>query len=323
MSTFDTANDWFKSNAVSYASTGSEKSQADINKQLAAIAEEERKRLQKEKQDYIDMFEPEDKEFDYKVYEGISDDEMKKIAEGEYNDYYNDSNSSIDYEYDGEIKEADANISEAKDSAKEDSGIVTEDLDDDIKEFRDSAYVKGILDSTIVGSKNTELDEIADDEIIKIIEAMENDVNIANESKLDAKYDMDSSKKDLLTDYGNKVDKHIKTQTSDQNKEKDKIDDLNNATKKEEEAFGKFKQDIVTAKSKEYDDEFAALQKHEARYGYSGTRAAHYEKRVQAANSYYRQYPVDQAMDMIRANPELSELLGHEYNKFVQGYRNA
>ena len=324
MSVFKEANKWFEEeNNKAKASSNSSESLNDINEQLEALAEEERVRLEKEKQDYIDMFKPEDKEFVYKEFEGLTDEEIKKLAEEKYNDYYNDGNSEIESEYNEEISDAENDIIEAEKESKDNSTEVNETLEDDVKDFRDSAYVRGILDSSITSSKNTQLDGIASEDLDKIIAQLESEIKVANELKVEAQKDKDSDKKKLSSDYSSKVDGQVKSSTTDREREKDKVESYNKLTKKEQEAFEKLKLDIADDKGKEYDKQQKADNELEAIYGYSGDRAKHYEKRVATAKAYYDKFDSDEVFDMIKSNPALSRLLGYEYNKFVQSYRNA
>ncbi len=324
MGVFDSVGKWFEGESKSVQkATSNDDNSASINQELEALAEEERKRLEKEKQDYIDMFKPDDKDFVYKEYEGLSDEEIERLAKEEYESYYNDGKSTIESEYSEDINDADEDIENAENKSDKDSEIVSENLEDDVIDFRDSAYVKGILDSSIVGSKNTELDGLASEELDKIIAGLEHEIKLANDLKAEAEKEKLESGKKLESSYNGKVDGNIKSQTSDREKEKEKVEKYNKATTKEQEEFEKYKLDIADQKGKDYDTQLQAELKKEARYGYSGDRATHYNKRVESAKAYYDKFDKDEVLDMIKSNPALSELLGYEYNKFVRSYRNA
>ena len=319
MGVFDSIGDW--TNDVSQSSN--EQSKEELNKLLEVFEAQERERLKREKIAYIEMFKPEDKEFVYKQFEGLTSEEMKEIAESTYNDFYYDGIDSIENEYNNSLADADNDIIIAEKESKENSDIVKDNLDKDIKDFRDNAYLSGILDSSIVGSKNTQLDGVADEELDEIIKGLEASLVEANEYKKKAAEDKLSNEDELLGAFNSKVDKHINGQSSQQQKEQDKIDAHNKAVKKEEEKYELYKKQVEFDKGQEYDAELDKKYKDESRYGYTGDRKKHYEKRVATAKAFYDKFDSDEVLDMIKANPQLPELLGYEYRSFVDDYRNA
>ncbi len=320
MGIFDSIGDWFSGGS---SSEDYKEDQLNMNKEIAAQEAEERARIEREKQAYVDMFEPDDKEFIYKQFEGLTEEEMKKIAESTYNDFYNEGINSVESEYNNAISDADKDIISAEQESKDNSDTVKDNLEDDTKDFRDTAYKSGILDSSIVGSKNTQLDGLADEDLDDIIKALEADLLEANEYKKKAAQDKKSNADDLLSDYNNKVNKHVNGQSSAQDNEQKKIDSHNSSVKSEEKKFEQYKKDLAIEKSLEYDSELDKKYKEESRYGYTGDRKAHYDKRVATAKAFYDKYDKKDVLDMIKSNPQLPELLGYEYSKFIDSYRNA
>ena len=294
-----------------------------FNSIMAQMEKDEKDRIEREKQEYINSFLPDEKEFDYKEYNGPNDGSLIEKAKNENQDFYEHEKDKIDYEYNEAISEVNKNSEELNENAKQDSEDSLKEFSEGVEKFKSNAMKNNIYDSSIVGSKTRELRDITEKELLDIKNQLDSELKNIEDKKAQVEKEKEFDLKDLSSEYDKKVQNTFDDLKREQKEIKDEIDKYNKEVKKEEKEYNENYNKILNEKSEEYDNMLEKMYDDEAKNGYTGDRAEEYQERLDMATEFFKRYPKDVALKMIDSNPNLSKFLGMHYYGLLEEIKNA
>ncbi len=310
----------------SNASTGGNASSKKIDTEDELVAELKRmhtayrqKELAERKEDAAAAL-PEEPDYEFKTYEGESEDEIKNRVASEYND-----------KLAAEQKVAAAAAKSKTDELEKKTESTYEDFgkkEAEILRSLEEAKKNNENDMIKSGLSRSSIRELAGENAEKQAQAMISEAK-ADADGIAAKYQsqiddlngrLQAAIDDLNAEYVIKISSEIEDLIAKRDKELKSIQEYNNKIEKQIADYKlereKAIQDDLTARM-QADYQQAEYEK---RYGYVGEKADDYAERLNIAIGFYDTLDPKTAKDMIVSNPYLQTYLGYEYTNLLSRY---
>lgn len=330
MGVFDSAVQWFNQSEKQTkqqnnvrALSGVEMTEEDFNDILRQMERDEQDRLKTERKKYIDSFMPQEPELDYRHYEMKSDKTLYDKAVADNKDSYLLDERDVQNKYDQDIDKANMNSEKAKASSRADGEKVKEQGIDTMEAFKQRALNNNLVNSSIMTDGKNKIIQNSKAGIRDIQSRLDMALEQVEKQKAQAGIDKENSEQKIQQDYQQKVNKQVEKDKKAEQSKKDRVDKYNSDLDEKKAKYEENVQRITVERGREYDEQLDRQQKYEDRFGYSGVRKAEYDERLRIAKQFYRQFPKEQAVDMIMHNRELPALLGYYYEILARDISNA
>lgn len=319
MGVFDDIIEWFQNLGKTQ-----EVSDLGLISSLRDMEAAEQKRMDNLIKSKAESYRPKDKTFTYEEeYKPIDDETLKQESDTYYSKQWQEEKNDIQNAFDEKIDKINSKEEKYKSDAEDKFNYYNDRYDDIMKNFKNFAVKNGVVDSSIVGSKNTaETDE--KNKYIKLTQEKLDDLlnETANNKELAEKLKQKDIE-ELDLEFNKKVQDYFDKLKAKEQSKVQKVEDKNAQIAKEEKAYKNNQDKIVADKMQEFKEEKEKFLNNEKIYGYSGTRAEEYNNRLKLARDFYSKYPKKDALKAIEKNSDLVKLLGHNYSKLIEDIKNG
>lgn len=282
-------------------------------------AEYRQKELAERKEDAAAAL-PEEPDYEFKTYEGESEEEIKDRVSSEYKDKLETESKVAAEETKSKTDELEKKTESAYDDFGKKESEILESLENTKKSNENNMIKSGLSRSSIreLAGENAEKQAQA-----MISEAKADADAIASEyqTQIDGlNRELQAAIDDLNAEYVIKISTEIEDLISKRDKELKSIQEYNN---KIEQQIADYKlerekaiqEDVATRIDADYKQ-----AEYEKRYGYVGEKADNYAERLNIAIDFYDTLDPQTAKDMVVSNPYLQTYLGYEYTNLLARY---
>lgn len=307
-------------------SSGGTSSQNKISTEDDLIAELKRmhtayrqKELSERKEDAASAL-PEEPDYEFKTYEGESEEEIKDRVTNEYNDKLESEQKVAAAATKSKTDELEKKAESAYDDFGKTEQEILESLES-TKKSNENAMIKNGLSRSSIRELAGESAEKQAENMIAEAKADAENVAAKYRSQIDdLNGQLQAAIDDLNAEYVIKISSEIEDLISKRDKELKSIQEYNNTVEKQIADYKlereKAIQDDLTARM-QADYQQAEYEK---RYGYVGEKADDYAERLNIAIGFYDTLDPGTAKDMIVSNPYLQTYLGYEYTNLLSRY---
>lgn len=278
-----------------------------------------RKELEERKEDASASL-PEEPDYEFKSYEGESEDEIKDRISGEYGQKLETEKQLETEKTNAKTDELSGKVEQTYDDYGKTEQEILASLEKSKKQNENKMIESGLSRSSIRNLIGESAVQQAD---MMIAEAKADADGVAAryQSQIDGlNKQLQAAIDDLNAEYVVKISTEIEELIAKRDKEIKSIQEYNNKIEKQIadyklEREKAIQEDIKTRTEADYQQ-----AEYEKRYGYVGEKATDYENRLNLAVEFYDTLDPETAKNMIQNNHYLQTYLGYEYMNLLARY---
>ncbi len=266
---------------------------------------------------------PEEPDYEFKTYEGESEDEIRNRVQNEYGAKLESEKSLQTEKTKTKTDELAGKVESAYDDYGKTEDEILASLEKNKKQNENKMIESGLSRSSIKELVGESAQQQAD---MMIAEAKADADNVAKKYQLqidDLNRELQSAIDDLNAEYVIRISTEIEDLINKRDKEIKSIQEYNNKIEKQiadyqlarEKAI---QEDVATRIEADYKQ-----AEYEKKYGYVGEKADNYAQRLDIAIDFYDSFAPETAKSMVQQNQYLKTYLGYEYTNLLARYVKA
>lgn len=323
MGLWDNIKDWFTKDEEEKLNVEKAKQdEKNVVEELLKMQNESKKADENAYQQGLIEALPKELDLEYLEYNGQSDDEIEGLVKDKYDDGHKENITQIEGQYELENQKLDSEKNVEAERKEENLKKQEENFDENVETFKNKALKNGIIESSIVSEQNEKFEETKAYDNEKVLKEFKERVELLDGEIAGLEYKKSKAIGKADNDYLKKLDAEISTLK----KERDnKIKEVNSVNNKVDIAKAEYEKNKILAEQDyvdKYNDSIRKREESEAKYGYTGERKDEYEKRLNIALDFYSKFKKDDALNLIKNNKELKNLLGQNYNTLIRRINN-
>lgn len=263
---------------------------------------------------------PEEPEYEYKTYEGESEDEIKQRVESEYSEKLNTEKQALETQAKNKAEELANKVDSTYydlDKAQEE---ILASLEKSKKQNENKIIENGLSRSSI---KNL-IGESAQQQADMMLAEAKADADIVAQkyqTQIDGlNNELQAAIDDLNAEYVIKISTEIEDLIAKRDKELKSIQEYNNKINQQLADYRLEREKAIQEDVAARMEADAKQAEYESKYGYSGEKEDNYSERLALAISFYDTLDPETARQMVASNHYLQTYLGLKYNNLLSRY---
>lgn len=305
---------------TSAAGTKKVKTEEDLIEALKQMHTDYRRKELAERKEEASQALPEEPDYEFKSYEGESEDEIKDRVSGEYNAKLESAKEQAVADTKSKTDELENKVSTAYDDYGKTEEEILRSLEKSKKQNENKMIESGLSRSSI---KNLVGESAVRQADMMISEAKADADAVAKkyQTEIDGlNSELQAAIDDLNAEYVIRISSEIEDLISKRDKEIKSIQEYNNKINKQIadyklEREKAIQEDVAARTEADYKQ-----AEYEKKYGYVGEKADNYAERLNMAISFYDQLDPATAKNMVANNQYLATYLGYEYMNLLARY---